>query len=152
MSGIIYLVLRIALAAALYGFLVWAMVVLWRELTGYARSVEKTNIPTLTLAPSGISQIKPLHYNVAEVTIGRDPSCNCYLEEKTISGKHARLSYRMEQWWVEDLKSTNGTFLNDEPVSEGVVLTSGDMLRVGQLTFLITINAPRPVDTESGVL
>jgi len=147
--GIFYLGLRIALAAALYGFLAWALIVLWRELKSYAKAVEKTTIPALSLISSNRPETETREYSVAEITIGRDPTCNCYLNDKTISGKHARLTYRMGQWWVEDLHSTNGTFLNDEPVSAAVVLTTGDLLRCGQIIFEISINAPRTNETDS---
>ena len=36
------------------------------------------------------------------------------------------LTYRQSQWWIEDLHSTNGTFLNQEAVLEPVVITDGD--------------------------
>ena len=77
-----------------------------------------------------------------EVLIGRDLACDLRLEDKTISARHARLSYRHNQWWVEDLKSTNGTFLNEEPVNTMTVLVSGDEIRVGQTIMRVEI-APK---------
>ena len=78
-------------------------------------------------------------FNQAELTIGRDPTCECSLDEPTISARHARLSYHHAQWWVEDLHSRNGSFLNDEPVRSKVVITSGDSLRCGSIVMIIDI-------------
>ena len=69
--------------------------------------------------------------------MGRDPASDLYIEDKTISARHAKLSYHHGQWWVEDLRSTNGTFLNDEPVQEPLVLASGDRLRFGQVQWQV---------------
>ena len=51
----------------------------------------------------------------------------------------ARMCYRQGQWWVEDLQSTNGTYLNDEPVSSPLVITSGDQVRCGQVILDIAV-------------
>jgi pSer/pThr/pTyr-binding forkhead associated (FHA) protein len=80
-----------------------------------------------------------LSFNQPEVIIGRSASCDVILEDKTVSGRHARLAYHHGQWWLEDLGSTNGTFLNGEPVSAAVVLTHGDQLRCGQMAGVIAI-------------
>jgi pSer/pThr/pTyr-binding forkhead associated (FHA) protein len=74
--------------------------------------------------------------------VGRDPACDLILADKTVSGQHARLSYQMTQWWVEDLQSTNGSRLNQQAVSSPVVLTSGDELCFGQLVFQVQIAIP----------
>ena len=55
-----------------------------------------------------------------------------------VSRHHARLLHRPEGWLLEDLHSTNGTFLNDVPVLPGqpVRVRSGDVIRCGQLTLV----------------
>jgi pSer/pThr/pTyr-binding forkhead associated (FHA) protein len=60
--------------------------------------------------------------------------------DDTVSARHARLSYHHNQWWVEDLQSRNGTYLNDERVSVPTVIVSGDELRYGQVATLIEID------------
>jgi pSer/pThr/pTyr-binding forkhead associated (FHA) protein len=74
-----------------------------------------------------------------EVVVGRDTSCDLILEENTVSAEHARLSFHDGRWWVEDLGSRNGTYLNEELLTTAVVLTSGDFLQLGQVVYQIEI-------------
>ncbi len=68
-----------------------------------------------------------------EVTVGRSPGCSISLPDDTfVSNVHARVFHRDGAWWVEDLGSTNGTYLNDAPVSAAVVIRSGDRVQFGQ--------------------
>ena len=48
------------------------------------------------------------------------------------------------EWWVEDLDSTNGTFLNQIQVEEPMVITSGDDLRCGRINIQIKIETLMP--------
>ena len=77
--------------------------------------------------------LEALRFSQPEVIIGRSASCDVTLEDKTVSGRHARLAYHHGQWWLEDLASTNGTFLNGDPVGAPVVITHGDQVRCGQV-------------------
>ena len=81
----------------------------------------------------------PREFTLPEVIIGRDPTCNLRLDDKTISARHARLSYHHKQWWVEDLHSTNGAFLNTENIVEPIVVATGDLLRCGEVEFEIKL-------------
>ena len=68
-----------------------------------------------------------------ELTIGRSPGCAIALPDDTyVSSLHARVFRRNGQYLVEDLGSTNGTFLDDAAVGAAVVLRPGARLKVGQ--------------------
>jgi hypothetical protein len=68
-----------------------------------------------------------------ELTVGRAAGCGVSLPEDTfISQLHARVFRRDGSLFVEDLGSTNGTFLNRKPVSVAVPLHKGDRLQVGK--------------------
>jgi pSer/pThr/pTyr-binding forkhead associated (FHA) protein len=68
-----------------------------------------------------------------ELTVGRAPGCGVSLPEDTfISQLHARVFRRDGSLFVEDLGSTNGTFLNRKAVSTAVPLRKGDRLQVGK--------------------
>lgn len=140
MSGPILLILRIALLLALYAFLAWALVTLWRDIKRQDEILAHQQAPPITLLPIADGGLDSLHFRGPMISIGRDPFCDLALEDKTVSATHARLSYHHGHWWVEDLNSRNGTFLNDEPVAEQFVLTSGDEIRCGQVSFKIDIN------------
>lgn len=51
-----------------------------------------------------------------EYIIGRDPSCQVVLADPYVSKKHVRLFYRDGKWYVEDLGSRNGTYINGEDI------------------------------------
>ncbi|MBK6645464.1 MAG: FHA domain-containing protein [Anaerolineales bacterium] len=80
------------------------------------------------------------HFNQAAITIGRDPGCDIPLSNDTVSARHAHLIYHHNQWWIEDLASTNGTKLNDTPVSIPTVITSGDELQCGGISLSVSLS------------
>ena len=68
-----------------------------------------------------------------EVTVGRDTRCQVSLpEDSTVSQNHARIYRRDGRLWLEDLGSTNGTYLNSNAVSSPAVLHKGDRIQVGR--------------------
>jgi hypothetical protein len=70
-------------------------------------------------------------------TIGRSPDCEIFLDDVTVSRKHAVLERNGNTLRIEDLGSLNGTFLNRKRIESGD-LSDGDELQVGKyrLTFL----------------
>ena len=74
-----------------------------------------------------------------ESTVGRSPGCGVPTTyDEYSSTLHARLFRRGDQLWVEDLGSTNGTFVNSEQISEPTRLGRGDLLQVGATVFEVT--------------
>jgi pSer/pThr/pTyr-binding forkhead associated (FHA) protein len=67
-----------------------------------------------------------------EVTVGRAPGCAVSLDDTFVSSLHARLFRRDGTLYVEDLGSTNGTFVNKKAVSDAVRLRKGDRVQVGR--------------------
>lgn len=66
-----------------------------------------------------------------ELTVGRAAGCQVTIDDTFASQIHARLFQRDGQLFVEDLGSTNGTWLNREKVTGPVVMRRGDRLQVG---------------------
>jgi len=64
--------------------------------------------------------------------VGRGESCSIRLGDTYVSQVHARLYGEDGGWFVEDLGSTNGTFLNDRRVATPVPVHAGDVVRVGK--------------------
>jgi ribosomal protein L40E len=71
-------------------------------------------------------------------TIGRSPDCGIFLDDVTVSRKHAELHEREGRWLIEDGGSLNGTFVNRKRV-ESAELEDGDEIQIGKyrLTFLL---------------
>ncbi len=74
-----------------------------------------------------------------ELTIGRSPDCvvpTTY--DAYTSTMHARVFRRGDRLWVEDLGSTNGTFVNSERITKATRLTKDDIVQVGGTVFEVT--------------
>lgn len=140
MSGILLLVLRIILVLVLYIFVGWALLILWRDLRQQSAILRRRDIPQIGLYPQAETNLLPVSFNTPDILIGRDPSADLVVSDPTISSRQARLYFQQEQWWVEDLNSTNGTRLNDQIIDTPTVITHGDHLMLGQIEFLVTID------------
>lgn len=138
MTAYIVLGLRILLALALYGFIGWIMYILYMDLRTSSAKLNRRRIPEIILALEEESD-NAFTFSIPSVTIGRDPKCDLNVQDETVSSLHARVAYHHNQWWIEDMQSTNGTFLNDERVFTPIVIISGDELRLGNARLMIEI-------------
>ncbi|MEE2788588.1 MAG: GGDEF domain-containing protein [Myxococcota bacterium] len=68
------------------------------------------------------------------VVIGRDDACDLTLDDDSISRQHCVVSFESDRWFMEDLKSTNGTYVAHQYVDR-VPLAHGDLVAVGRLIF-----------------
>jgi pSer/pThr/pTyr-binding forkhead associated (FHA) protein len=137
-SGWIFLGLRFGLALSLYAFLAVTIVIVWKEMQQQAKlSIQKTIPPIQLVNKNDDGNVQQI--SLSTILIGRDPMCEYSITNETVSSKHARIFFDKGQWWVEDLDSSNGTFLNEHPVEIKTVLTSGDQLRFGQVEIKISI-------------
>ncbi len=137
---IVVLILRLLMALALYAFVGWAFWLVWKDLRQQARQMDAPGLPALSLLRVDGDQKEAFRFRRAEVMLGRERGCDCRLADKTISARHARLSYHHGQWWVEDLGSKNGSYLNQERIGQAVVLAEGDELRCGQIVLKVSID------------
>jgi hypothetical protein len=69
----------------------------------------------------------------AIATIGRDVNNAVVVEDQFVSAEHAILTFRGRAWYLEDLESTNGTFVNGAPVEGVTPLGFGDVIQIGQV-------------------
>jgi hypothetical protein len=90
----------------------------------------KTPASVVVHAPDGR---KVGSFRLAEpLEIGRAESCGVRLDDTYVSLVHAKLYGKNGAWYVEDLGSTNGTYVNDRRVGAPVEIHVGDMVRVGK--------------------
>lgn len=140
-------ILRVLLALALYAFLGWALFTIWRELRAHSLIVTTQRIPPITIHWSENDENFSEQFTQPEIVIGRDQGCELVVTNEMVSARHARFSFHNNQWWVEDLQSTNGTYLNDERVYTATVLIEGDELRCGKLYFQIKFSG-KPAESS----
>ncbi len=67
----------------------------------------------------------------ATVTMGRDPACQIHLNHPSVSRQHARLEQTPQGAVLRDLNSSNGTFVNGQPVRGDCSLQNGDVIKIG---------------------
>ena len=72
-----------------------------------------------------------------QLVIGRDSSSGVAINDAEISRKHARLNFQGGKYVIEDLGSTNGTFVNGQRLVSPVVLKSGDVVSLGEQIVLM---------------
>lgn len=148
MSGVLVLTLRLVLAVCLYAFLGWALLTLWQDLRaqGLGLSIQKAPLLELAIQRAG-GGLTRRSIRQAEALVGRDPACEIALDDDAVSARHIRLSYHHGQWWAEDLGSTNGTRLNQLPLSTPTVLTAGDQIECGNTAIIISLGASAGIST-----
>jgi FHA domain len=69
------------------------------------------------------------------LSIGRSGEADVQIEDRYASGLHARIYAHGGHFYLEDLKSTNGTLLNDEALAGEAELVPGDLIRIGDTEF-----------------
>ena len=80
------------------------------------------------------------------VVLGRDSEhCHVVVLDGRVSQRHCKLSVSGDKLWVEDLGSTNGTFVNDERVDSALV-TPGDRIQIGSCVINV-----RKSDSEGDI-
>ena len=83
-------------------------------------------------------ELKTLETEKAEITIGRNDNSDIHINNLGASKKHARIFRRNGEYIFEDLKSTNGTLMNDESIITAK-LSGNDVVSIGKHDLYITI-------------
>ena len=102
--------------------------------------------PTATLTVSrGPGAGRRFDIGAAAVTIGRHGQCDVRVDDTWLSRWHARIAWSGAEYIVEDLDSTNGTYVNGERVIGSRALKSGDLLQLGgqvEFAFQVSVSGP----------
>lgn len=115
------------------------------EVSAPQRGLDDDDLATIAALPAGsallIARSGPnagarFLLNSDQITVGRSPKADIFLDDVTVSRKHALFLHSGEDFFVRDSKSLNGTYVNMQLVEEAK-LANGDEVRIGkyQLTF-----------------
>ena len=145
-------ILKLCALALLYLFFLRVLRAVWAEVAA----------PRAATAPAGVApadrrssvrrerrsshltvveppELKGRSYGLAdELTVGRAAGCQVTLDDNYVSQLHARIFVRDGTLYVEDLGSTNGTYLNTRKVSSPVAMKRGDRLKIGSTVMELT--------------
>jgi pSer/pThr/pTyr-binding forkhead associated (FHA) protein len=141
MNALLVFLLRLIFMLLSYLFIGWVAYIIFMGLHEKGLGKKSKSIPAIRLQTEIDHEPVSKRFTIPEITIGRDPACDFPLNDDTISLRHSKLSFHHKQWWVEDLGSTNGSYVNETMLEEPVVLTKGDQLRLGRKLLTININS-----------
>jgi pSer/pThr/pTyr-binding forkhead associated (FHA) protein len=149
-------ILKFLMVALVYLFFARVLRAVWAEMAAPARvaTAPATSAPRAQpkpAAPRGgggrpvrLKVVEPpesrgQQYDLTdELTVGRADGCRIRLNDSYTSQLHARLFARDGQYFVEDLGSTNGTFVNNSRISSATTLRRGDRLKIGKTVMEAT--------------
>ena len=83
--------------------------------------------------------IKTIETDKEVITIGRNESNDIQVDNLSVSKQHAAISKENDKYVIEDLKSTNGTYLNEKNISRAE-LTDQDLITIGKHSLEIYLN------------
>lgn len=136
--------MRLALAATLYVFVALLFYVLWRSLELGQKRPTQAITPARLVRLSDSAPVRQV-YSLRPVTsLGRATDNDIVLHDPFASAHHALILWRDGRWWLEDLGSQNGTWLNDELIPRWAVLAYGDLIRIGQTELFFELNDATP--------
>lgn len=152
----ILFLLRLAGALVLLAFMGTLIWYLYRDLNatravaseqsthwGFLRVMESTN-PSMAI--DTFVELAPV------TTIGRNNRNSIVVDDTYVSGEHALLSWRDSHWWLEDLGSRNGTYVNDTLITDPIIISLGDMITIGGVKFKLDSMVRQGVgEVESGI-
>ena len=133
-TDVVYQILRVLLSIVLYGFLCLVVWIIWQDVKSTRALISLSQSSKSILIDTSTTH----RHDVIPITsLGRAPTNIIVLKDETVSMAHALITRRDALWWLEDLRSRNGTYLNDQPVTNPTVISSGDTITIGSyiLTF-----------------
>jgi predicted component of type VI protein secretion system len=95
---------------------------------------------------AGKQQGQVLEVKLSQFVVGRDPQCHLRPASALISKRHCAILQREGKAFVRDFDSTNGTFVNNEPVKGEIELHHDDQLKIGPLQFTVRLEATPAVN------
>ncbi|MGL5826563.1 MAG: FHA domain-containing protein FhaB/FipA [Nocardioides sp.] len=151
MSELSLFLIRFAYLAILWIFVLSAISVIRSDMFGTrmptepksaTRSAKRSKVgkapkprrgaPTHVLVIQGSNTGATASLAEAPILIGRGSDAAIQLDDDYVSTRHARIAAAGDQWFVEDLGSTNGTYLGGSRISQPTTLTIGAQVRIGR--------------------
>lgn len=150
--GVVLLILRLLSAVLLLSFLIIIAWLSYRDIQSAIQEPKALDLfrgflvviatESRELTPGTRIPLLPI------TSIGRSLTNTLVIEDDFVSSEHALLTLRGQQWWLEDLGSRNGTYLNALPVSSETIITSSDIISIGRTDIKIDLSVVREITQE----
>lgn len=129
-------IVRLLFLGCIYLFLIGVIRVLLRDLRTASRQVPGALGRLVVTASETGEPLPGATFQLdAVATIGRDVNNSIVVDDPFASAEHAVLTFRGRAWYLEDLASTNGTWVNGQRVEGLAVIAFGDQFQVGRAQF-----------------
>ncbi len=143
-NDVVLLILRLAASAVLLGFVGAIGWMLWQDFQQSAKVAVRQSAFSrgrLVVMESEVEGVQPGQSWVLQpvTKLGRASTNTIVIAEPFASNEHALVAWRGGQWWLEDLKSSNGTLLNGVRIQEPTVLSAGDVIGFGRIFMRLEI-------------
>jgi pSer/pThr/pTyr-binding forkhead associated (FHA) protein len=148
MSELTLLLIRFAYLAILWIFVLSAISVIRTDMFGARMPTsaqprapkqkapkappKRRGSPTHVMIMEGSNAGERIELDQAPLLIGRGPDAAIRLDDDYVSTRHARIAASGDQWFVEDLGSTNGTYVGTARITQPTTLTLGSRVRIGK--------------------
>ena len=93
------------------------------------------------------SEIKTIETDKDEITIGRNPSCDVHIDNLGVSKRHAKIIKQDGAYIIEDLNSTNGTYINSKRIAKAII-KNNDKIHIGKHSLQIQYKAQSSANTD----
>jgi pSer/pThr/pTyr-binding forkhead associated (FHA) protein len=143
MTDLSFVIARIAVVVAIWLFIFLCIALIRRDVFGSHlnprknRSSRDDQRPTSLRVVSGQLTGTVIPLSGVDILIGREPGSSLTFSDDFVSAKHARIFTNQKVWFIEDLQSTNGTFVNSKKISKVTELAVGDKIKIGRSTMRV---------------
>jgi pSer/pThr/pTyr-binding forkhead associated (FHA) protein len=142
MTDLVITILRFGFLALLWFAIIRMFLILRADLTGERKygviKPKRVQVePRELVVVEGPAAGAKVSIEKRPITIGRASICDLTLEDDFISSRHLRISMQSDGYVVEDLGSTNGTWVEGERLSEPVLIKPGVRIKMGRNTLTI---------------
>lgn len=138
MYNIFSLIFKYIFIVIIYLFILSIIRLIYLDIKGISTQVSEASVYLKLInkkdsLPFNVKEYYPLN---KEIFIGRSDGNEIILKDPYVSKKHLKIAEDEGNFYVEDLSSANGTYLNGEKIMDVARLKNGDRIRVGQVEFL----------------
>lgn len=136
------LALRLGFIGLIYIFLYQVMRVTLAELVRVGTVAPAAGTPMLKQATMSLEVVEPAESDLEigerlplshYTTVGRQSTNSLTIGDSFVSGQHAEIIFENGRWWLNDLGSTNGTFVNSLEISQRTPIDAGDIVQFGRV-------------------
>ncbi|MBX4263604.1 FHA domain-containing protein [Clostridium estertheticum] len=134
-------IMKYAIIAIIYIIIIFALRIMYKDIKGGAK---KKPVIKKTMGLEVIERGDNLNLRVGaviplndELSIGRKADNLLILGDKYVSSQHAKIYIKNTDYILQDLRSTNGTIMNNKAVKDTVYIKKGDVIKIGTSTFKV---------------